>query len=412
MPVAGNPYRPGFAEQPPVLAGREDDLAEMRRLIGTDGLGVGSFRVIYGQRGLGKTSLLTAFQQLATAREFDVITIECQPDAPLLDHVFDHVERLDRISRRVRRSVHKLRNDWGDETQRLKLGIYEREARRQRPEISERISTDLKQILTAVVEEVTEKRSGLMILVDEAQNAQGPDLAAIGSALDGIAKARVGPCIVVFSGLNTLPGHIGDHMSYGERLAFSALGRLTPAATTHALVQPALDTGRRFEPDALHHLTDAIDGYPYFVQLFGFHTTEAAGNSELITFDHAQHGVAAGRQAARDGLYRLRWHRLTPAQRDYLYATARISIDTAGAEVSTRAVADILGRKASDITDRRSELILAGAIHATRQGYIASDLPGFFGYVINDSGHSFDSEALADRLMPSDRAIDGTTTEL
>ncbi len=112
MPVAGNPYRPGFAEQPPVLAGREDDLAEMMRLIGTDGLGVGSFRVIYGQRGLGKTSLLTAFRQLASAREFDVITIECQPDAPLLDHVFDHVERLDRISRRVRRSVHKLRNDW------------------------------------------------------------------------------------------------------------------------------------------------------------------------------------------------------------------------------------------------------------------------------------------------------------
>ena len=204
-----------------MLAGREDDLAEMRRLIGTDGLGVGSFRVIYGQRGLGKTSLLTAFQQLATAREFDVITIECQPDAPLLDHVFDHVERLDRISRRVRRSVHELRNDWGDETQRLKLGIYEREARRQRSEISERISTDLKQVLTAVVEEVTKKRSGLMILVDEAQNAQGPDLAAIGSALDGIAKARVGPCIVVFSGLKTLPGHIGDHMSYGERLAFA-----------------------------------------------------------------------------------------------------------------------------------------------------------------------------------------------
>gem|GEM_PF-2499035 len=31
MPVAGNPYRPGFAEQPPVLAGREDDLASPTR---------------------------------------------------------------------------------------------------------------------------------------------------------------------------------------------------------------------------------------------------------------------------------------------------------------------------------------------------------------------------------------------
>lgn len=409
--VGENPYRPGFAEQPPVLAGREDDLAEIRRLIGTAGLGVGSFRVLYGQRGVGKTSLLTAYQHLGGDRDFDVISIECQPDAPLLEHILDHVERLDRVSRRVNRALRKLRNDWGDETQRLKLGVYEREARRQRPELSERVSTDLKTTLTDVVEDITNKRTGLMILIDEAQNSLGADLAGIGSALDGITKARIGPCIVVFAGLNSLPGHIGEHMSYGERLVFTPLGRLTPAATTHALVQPAVDTGRRFEPDALRHLTNAIDGYPYFVQLFGFHTIEAAGTSDLITFDHARSGVATGRRAASAGLYRVRWHRLTPAQRDYLYAAATIAADHREGEVSTRAIADRLGRKSTDVSDRRSELIAAGALYATRQGYVASDLPGFFDYVIADSGHTNDSKLVDDLEMPDDVDPAGPTIE-
>lgn len=183
-------------------------------------------------------------------------------------------------------------------------------------------------------------------------------------------------------------------MSYGERLVFTPLGRLTPAATTHALVQPAVDTGRRFEPDALRHLTNAINGYPYFVQLFGF-----------------QSGVATGRRAASAGLYRVRWHRLTPAQRDYLYAAPTIAADHGEEEVSTRAIADRLGRKSTDVSDRRSELIAAGALYATRQGYVASDLPGFFDYVIADSGHTNDSKLVDDLMMPDDVDPAGPTIE-
>ena len=53
-----SPYRPGFATQPPLLAGRQHLLQLVETAVRTSGNRRQSFQVLYGPRGVGKTVLL------------------------------------------------------------------------------------------------------------------------------------------------------------------------------------------------------------------------------------------------------------------------------------------------------------------------------------------------------------------
>lgn len=77
-------------------------------------------------------------------------------------------------------------------------------------------------------------------------------------------------------------------------------------------------------------------------------------------------GLREARREVDDGLYRSRWERATPVQRDLLRALAGI-----GGEGSA-AVADIsrsMGRpRTSDISVARNELIKKGLVHSPNGG--------------------------------------------
>ena len=78
-----------------------------------------------------------------------------------------------------------------------------------------------------------------------------------------------------------------------------------------------------FEPAAIDSIVAASQGYPYFVQEWGYHAWNAAPDSPITLQD-----VTAARSSVTDTLdrdfFRVRFDRLTPKERDYLRAMAEL----------------------------------------------------------------------------------------
>lgn len=389
-----NPFRPGFASAPPVIAGREQLLGEFERILSTRDLAVGSFRATYGNRGVGKTVLHDWFADKARARGWLVVAHEARPGDDVLAEVLRQIEHAEALTRRAARLLVKTREAWGDETQRVNLGVYQRESRRQRKDPLARFKQQLAGTWTRVVEDLGGRGGGLAVFIDEAQNADPAELSPIGPALQQLERSRTGPCAVMFSGLPDLPDFIVNAFTYGERMTFNEIGNLDRAATAHALVLPLHDAGYQINNDALDTLIASTGGYPYLIQLYGYHAVNAAGQAAVITVDHVQEAIDDGQQNLNDGLYRARWAKLPERERQYMTAMASIATSE---PVSSRAIADSLGKAISELSEVRALLIHRGLLISPSRGLLECTLPGFLDHI--KVRHTDTSPTAAQRIL-------------
>ena len=138
------------------------------------------------------------------------------------------------------------------------------------------------------------------------------------------------------------------------------------------------DLGVEWTGDALGLALRVAGGYPYFLQSVGKHVWDATRRSP-IEVDDVEVGLVAARAEVDDGLYRSRWERATPAQKDLLRAVATV----AGEGTATVAeVASALGRaRTSDVSVARSEVIKKGLVYAPARGLLAFTVPGMHTFV-------------------------------
>jgi hypothetical protein len=112
--------------------------------------------------------------------------------------------------------------------------------------------------------------------------------------------------------------------------------------------------------------------YPYFLQEWGKQSWDAADTSPIDDADVARATPTA--IAALDrSFFRVRFDRLTPAEKRYLRAMADLGSDS----VPSSAVADRLGRKASSFGPVRGTLIAKGMIYTPEYGRTAFTVPLF-----------------------------------
>jgi hypothetical protein len=163
----------------------------------------------------------------------------------------------------------------------------------------------------------------VLILVDELQEATSGELAALNTAVHHLGQADSPlPLTFVGAGLPSLPGQLAEATSYVERLYdYRTIGLLSEQASQKALIVPARERRVEWEPDALASAIATARGYPYFLQSIGKHVWDSARRSPIDRAD-VEIGLAYAHREVDDGLYRSRWERATPAQRDLLRALA------------------------------------------------------------------------------------------
>ena len=171
-------------------------------------------------------------------------------------------------------------------------------------------------------------------------------------------RLRCDALMLVGAGLPSLPAQLADATSYAERLYdYRPVGLLDRPAAVDALTIPTRALGVDWDDTALAMSADVAGGYPYFLQAIGKHVWDNAINSP-ISADDVGVGMRDARREVDDGLYRSRWERATPAQRDLLRALADQAGD--GAATVSALASRMRKSRASDLSVARNELIKKG----------------------------------------------------
>jgi len=386
-PVA-NPYRPGAGRRPPLLAGRDsllDAFTVVRRRAEELGEGDRSW-VLNGLRGVGKTALLNELLGQVSGRGWITAKVEAGTSASLSVTLSQALVRGMRTATgrhpepRLKRllGVFKAFSIKVDPSGTIGLGIDVDPIRGIAD--SGRFAEDLSALFEVLGETARDLEIGVLILVDELQEATSGELTAVNTAVHHLGQADTPlPLMFVGAGLPSLPAQLAEATSYAERLYdYRPIGLLDEQAAQDALIVPARDRGVAWALDGLQAAVTTAHGYPYFLQSIGKHVWDNARRSPIDAGD-VEVGLTEARREVDDGLYRSRWERATPAQRDLLGALASI-----GGE-GPAAVADIakaMGKpRTSDISVARNEVIKKGLVFAPERGFLAFTVPGMHDFI-------------------------------
>ncbi|VAV97533.1 hypothetical protein MNBD_ACTINO02-2472 [hydrothermal vent metagenome] len=372
-----NPYRPGAGTTPPALVGRDELIntfgVSMRRtLTGRPGKSM----MPIGLRGVGKTVLLNRFVEISTQEGFEVAYIEASETGDFSKQLAAKLRRVllsfqhGPVSRSVNKALAVLRS--------FTLTLPDGASIRIEPEPlpgfadSGILAEDVTDLLVATGEAAQSRGLGALIAVDEIQYLGSDELAAAIVAIHRTTQLDL-PVMLAGAGLPQLPGLAGEAKSYAERLfEFPSIGPLSRADTETAFTVPALDQGVEIEPEALARLVQESGGYPYFIQEWGKHAWNQAGNNVIAVDDVSAAEPLVTAALDRD-FFRVRLDRLTRKEREYLWAMAELG---PGPHRSGD-IAAKLGVRVESVAPRRSILIKKGMIYSPAHGDTAFTVPLF-----------------------------------
>ncbi len=191
-----------------------------------------------------------------------------------------------------------------------------------------------------------------------------------GQDMHGVSQSQL-PITMVAAGLPQLLGLAGRAKSYAERLfEFVAIDRLDCDAARAALVVPAAKEGVDFQPAAVAEILKQTLGYPYFLQEWGKHSWNVAAGTPIKAAD-ARRATAEALAELDASFFRVRFDRLTPAEKRYMRAMAELG---SGPHRSGD-VAEVMGRKVTTVAPVRNGLIAKGMLYNPAHGDTAFTVP-------------------------------------
>ena len=231
---------------------------------------------------------------------------------------------------------------------------------------------DLQALLEAVGAAARKAGTALVLFVDELQYVPEEQLAALITALHRCAQGKL-PVVLVGAGLPQLRGQMGRAKSYAERLFdFPEIGPLADESAMAAIEKPAREQGVAIDADALDLIVRQTRGYPYFLQEWGKHAWDVADASPITRAD-VELGSIAAVAALDESFFRVRFDRLTPAEKRYLRAMAELG---SGPHRSGD-IAEILRKKVTSLGPTRNQLISKGMVWSPSHGDTAFTVPLF-----------------------------------
>jgi hypothetical protein len=385
MDPISNPFSPGAGSPPPELAGREGVLQQARVLCGR----IRAKRperslLLTGLRGVGKTVLLNEIERIAADEGFRTILVEAHEGKPLAVLLAPHLRRLlfdlDRLKGagdKARRGLGVLRSFIG--AIKLKVGDLDIgldiEPERGSADSGD-LEVDLPNLFIAVAEAAQERGVAVALLIDEIQYFSADELSALIMAMHKMQQRQL-PLILVGAGLPILPGLAGESKSYAERLfSFPQVGPLPEADAARALQDPVRSQGVAFDPEALREIFRFTQGYPYFLQEWGYQAWNQAEASPIGVSVILDTSDIVSRRLD-ENFFRVRFDRLTPREKTYLRAMAELG---AGPH-RTADIADRLGVKLSTLGPLRASLIRKGMVYSPSHGEMAFTVPLFDGFM-------------------------------
>jgi hypothetical protein len=376
-----NPFSPGAGSPPPELVGRTQLLEQARILLARVQAGRSEKSMLLtGLRGVGKTVLLNEISRLAETARFQIIFIEAHEDkslaavlAPELKTLLFRLDRMEGAREKVRRGLAVLKGFLGSfkvNVEDVSIGI-DLEPEKGAADSGD-LEIDLPNLLTVVAEAAQDRKTAVAILIDEIQYFAGRELSALIMAMHRMQQRRL-PLVLIGAGLPLLPRLAGESKSYAERLfQFPVVGPLPAEDAAKAISEPIEREGEHIDPDAVEEILRLAEGYPYFLQEWGYQAWNHAAASPITASD-IRTATADTIRRLDENFFRVRYDRLTPSEKQMLRAMAELG----AGPYRVGDVAELLAVKVGSLSPRRASLIAKGMIYSPTHGDLAFTVPLF-----------------------------------
>ncbi len=379
MDAVRNPFAPGAGSPPPELAGRDEiicdaDTALQRILLGKHA----KSQILLGLRGTGKTVLLNKIEGLAEDRKHLTSFIEAPEGRKLTDLLYPKIHQVLRklstieqakaFAYSAMRALRGFASGFKIEVGDLSISVDPL------PGVADSgdLEIDLPELFMQVGRAANAAGMAWTLIIDEVQYLAKADLSAIIVALHRVSQKKL-PILFFGGGLPQIASLSGNAKSYAERLFdFPPIGPLDTISAASAIRQPILDEGESISDKAVKIIVEKTAGYPYFLQEWGFQSWNIATQSPITGKDAKAASVKA-LERLDNSFFRVRYDRLTPAEREYVLAMASLG----HGPYRSSDVADVLGKEIRALGPRRASIISKGMIYSRAQGDIDFTVPMF-----------------------------------
>lgn len=380
-----NPFRPGVGIHPPFLAGRAGPIGRFRAMLRGAPEQPANMRLT-GLRGVGKTVLLHEFAREASASQWVAITEEVgaahnsddgiqRLARALTDKARLDISRIERVKKAVGKVItsRQLTVEWNEISFSVDSGKTGRG-----------ISKEFLELCSLAVDK---GRAGVLLLLDEAQTLRDDKrrdgehpLSLLIAAVVALQKQEV-PIGLVLCGLPTLAGNLLKAKSYTERMfRGEVIGSLEAQDAQSALVEPLKDGPVSATKPLVKRVIAEVEGYPYFVQLWGAELWDAAfeGGTDTISERLLEATQPNIYHRLDNDFYEPRVSTLTPAEQDLLLLTA-----------TSKTYPPLLVHEVNDRSDKSpgninvllGRLVEAGVLYRLRKGQYDYTAPKFRQYL-------------------------------
>jgi hypothetical protein len=361
-----------------------------------------------GLRGVGKTVLLGEFQAIAEGADWASAMLEFQPGhnaeetlvSALTSVTQNAKERLSRMER-IKKAVGNAARQAGT------LGLGWSEFTLTYDPVAGQPREDVTRALFEVVEMAVQKgRVGFVLLLDEAQvirdetkrDGEHP-LSLLISSVAALQRQEI-PLGLVLCGLPTLTGNLLKARSYTERMfRGEEIGSLGQEDAREAFTRPLTEIGGGLETEGalVDRVVGEVEGYPYFIQLWGAELWDAA---EIGSVDRLTTRLL---ETVRPDIYRRldldfynpRVETLTPAEQDVLLGTAYADYPP----LVVSKLNDAINKTPANVNVLLGRLVDSGVLYRLRKGEYDYTAPRFRDYLLRRTRAEADIDPVSSETL-------------
>lgn len=349
-----NPFHPTAGATPPLLVGRSEQLQAFDDALHNGPGDPGLLTLITGPRGIGKTVMLTEFGEIARSRGWHVI--DDTATAGLLERIDARVEGL-------RSQEHGPRKGSVTGITIGKFGIVREPAPVPQLLWRERIEH--------LLDSIEARGSGLLITIDEIHAIAEDDLVQLAADVQHLIRDERSIALAVAG----LPRAVEDLLNRDVSTFLRRADRLVLDSVDiddikEALMLTFAESGITANEEDIRTAAQATQGYPFMIQLVGYHLWRLSAESGVLDRDSVVKGIDAARVRLGALVHETALADLSDVDKSFL-----IAMTHEDGPIRTGRISEALGRNSNYVSVYRERLIKAGMIRSTSYGYVDFALP-------------------------------------
>lgn len=359
-----NPFKPTAGKMPPILIGRQSIIDDFKEGLENGAGAPGRLMLITGQRGYGKTVMLTELGRVAKDAGWEVISETASEGM------------CDRLASALVRLGMKLR---GANVQ-PSIGVSGiLNASLGGASFSvDQVALTLREVVNQRLAKMP-RGKGIVFTIDEAQAASMADMVALATTIQHVIRdedmrdvsdSDKHGVAFVFAALPSLMDELLHErvLTFLRRSVQHDLGLVAYPDVRSAYIEVVREGGLAIDSEVAELAAEASDGYPYMIQLVGYYMWRAAevrGSKEIEEADVIQ-GKKDALVLFDDAVCAPLFDGLTAAQKLFVKAVAKEAPQPAKvSEIANRA-----HRSASWVSKYRASLIKERVVESAGYGLV------------------------------------------